>query len=76
MAAPLVPSHSSARDLVSGVPGAAERVGLHYAQRTALLAGALLLAGERRRVLRYALVGSAAIEAFVLWWAWKHRDEP
>lgn len=75
MAAPLVPSHSSARDLVAGVPGAAERVGLHFVQRSALLAGALLIAGERRRVVRYALAGSAAIEAFVLWWAWRHRED-
>ena len=76
MAAPLVPSHSSARDLVNGVPGAVGRVGMHYAQRTALLAGALILAGERKHVLRYALAGSAAIEAFVLWWAWTHRETP
>lgn len=75
MTAPLVPSHSSARDLVRGVPGAAGRVGLHYTQRAALLGAAFWLAGERKHVVRYALVGSAAIEAFVLWWAWKHRED-
>ena len=41
-----------------------------------LVAAGLLVAGERTHVVRNAVAGSLAIEAFVLSWAaWKlHRD--
>ena len=73
--APPVPSHASAQSFVRGEPGSGAQIGLHYAERAALLAAALWIAGERKHLVRYALVGSAAIEAFVLWWAWRHRGD-
>lgn len=69
MTAP-VPSYVAACDLYLREQGALQRVGLSFASRTLLLAGALYVAGERERTLRYALAGSAAIEAFVLAWTW------
>lgn len=63
-----VPSYQAACELFLREQGAATRVGLSFASRTLLIASALYLAGERQRTLRYALAGSAAIEAFVLAW--------
>lgn len=67
------PSYRAACDLYLQQPGAAQKVGLSFTSRTALIAAALYFAGERKRLLRYSLVTSGAIEAFVLWWTWSRR---
>jgi len=72
----VLPSASSALDLVNGVEGAAPRVVLHMLGRAALIGTGLALAGAGDKTARYALAGSLAIEAFVLAYAWQQRSEP
>lgn len=69
----VVPSYEAACAWHLRQPGAATRVGLSFVSRTALVAAALYVAGERKNLLRYSLVTSGAIEAFVLWWAASRR---
>jgi hypothetical protein len=67
------PSYRAACELYLSEPGAGKKVGLSFVSRTALIGAALYLAGERKNLLRYSLVTSGAVEAFVLWWTWSRR---
>jgi hypothetical protein len=67
--APALPSATSALALVNGDPGALPMVLAHTTLRAGIIGVGLLISGQRRGVLRNALVASAAIEAFVLGWA-------
>jgi len=44
--------------------------------RAALIGTGLYLAGADSKTVRYAVAGSAAIEAFVFFYAWKMRPAP
>lgn len=71
-----LPSGSSAAALLSGDMSALPLAVAHTVLRAGLVGAGLLVAGERTHVVRNAVAGSLAIEAFVLSWAaWKlHRD--
>jgi hypothetical protein len=67
-----LPSGSSAVALLSGDVRALPAVVGYTAARAALIGTGLLVAGERAHVIRNAVAGALAIEAFVLvWGAWK-----
>ena len=73
---PALPSGSSAVALLSGDLSALPVAVAHTAVRAALIGTGLLVAGERKRVVRNAVAGSLAIETFVLGWAaWKLRRD-
>jgi len=65
--APL-PSAESAAALVRGDAGALGQVARDAALRGVLLAIGMACLGERRHLLRNAIGGTLAIEAFVLIW--------
>jgi hypothetical protein len=65
----VLPSASSAQDLVDGKAGSLSRVLSHMIGRAALVGTGIYLAGGGKNTVRYALAGSAAIEAFVLTYA-------
>jgi len=67
--APALPSATSALALLNGEPGALPMVVAHTSLRAGIIAVGLLVAGQRRGVVKNALVASLAIEAFVLGWA-------
>ncbi len=67
MATPTLPSIVAAEAFWRGDEGAWKRVLWSMLERAAIIAPALYLAGERKRVLRYTLATTAAIEAVVLW---------
>ncbi len=67
MAQPTLPSVVAAEALLKNQPGAVGKLLWSLAQRAAIIAPALYLAGERKRVVRYTLVATLAIEAVVLW---------
>jgi len=69
----VLPSASSAGDFVNGVEGSGIRLVGHMLGRAALIGTGLYLAGAGNKTVRYAVAGSAAIETFVLWYAWKTR---
>jgi hypothetical protein len=54
---------------MNGEPGALPLVLAHTALRAGIIGVGLFIAGERRQIVRHALVSSLAIEAFVLGWA-------
>lgn len=64
-----LPSAGSAMALVNGEPGALPLVVCHTAVRAGIIGVGLVLAGQRTKLVRTALAGSLAIEAFVLCWA-------
>jgi hypothetical protein len=67
-----LPSGSSAVAVVSGDWSALPLAVAHTVLRAGLVGAGLLVAGERTHVIRNAIAGSLAIEAFVLGWAaWK-----
>lgn len=66
-----LPSATSALAFVRREPGAWRQVAAHTAGRAALIGVGLTLAGQRRGVMKGAIAGALAIEAFVLWWAYK-----
>jgi len=69
-----LPSGSSAAALVGGDLSALPIAVGHTLVRAALVGTGLLIAGEREHVIRNAVAGSLAIEAFVLGWAaWLQR---
>lgn len=71
-----LPSGESASDFVEGVPGSGARLIGHYLGRSVLLALGLAAAGLRDRdLVKASLAGSAAIEFFVLGYAWVHREK-
>jgi hypothetical protein len=67
VAQPTLPSVVAAEALLKNQPGAVGKLLWSLAQRAAIIAPALYLAGERKRVVRYTLVATLAIEAVVLW---------
>lgn len=73
--APALPSASSALALMNGEPGALPLVVAHTALRAGIIATGLFISGQRRGVMRNALVASCAIEAFVLGWAAYQRSQ-
>ncbi len=74
----VLPSASSAEQLVRGKAGALPLVGLHLLGRAALIGtGVVLVNGWNMKSMKYALAGSAAIEVFVLGFAaYKVSQEP
>lgn len=74
---PALPSASSALALARGEPGALPVVVVHTALRAGIIGAGLYVSGQRRNIVRTALVSSMAIEAFVLCWAmWKNNQAP
>ena len=65
-----MPSYEAACDAYRGDPAAVWKVGLGFGSRAAVIGLGLFVAGERRNLVRNALAGSAAVEAFVLGWVW------
>ena len=61
-----LPSVSAAEALWLGHEGAVRDVVLSTLGRAAVISVGLLLAGERRRVVKYSLFSALAIEAMVL----------
>jgi len=71
---PTLPSVVAAEALWRGEKGAAGKVALSMLERAAIILPALFLAGERKHLLRYTLVTTAAIEAVVLWQVKRQLD--
>lgn len=73
---PALPSGTSAYKLVSGDPAGIVGVIGHTVGRAALIGTGLYVVGEREHVVRNAVGGALAIEAFVLSWAaWKVHSQ-
>lgn len=62
-----LPSVVAAEDFLKGKPGGLMSVVSSTAGRAGIIFAGLYLAGERKRLLRYAVAGALAIELFVLW---------
>lgn len=72
----VLPSASSAEDLVAGKEGALPRVLFHMLGRSVLVGTGLAVAGARgKKLIVYSFAGGAAIEAFVLAYAAYHKDK-
>lgn len=69
LVAAALPSASSALAFVQGQPGAWLPVAMHTAGRAGLIGIGLVLAGQKQNIVRSAIMGSLAIETFVLLWA-------
>lgn len=67
MSTTTLPSITAAEALWRKEPGALGRVALSMLERSAVIGGALWLAGEREKLLRYTLAATVAVEAIVLW---------
>lgn len=77
MTVPALPSASSALALARGEVGALPLVVCHTALRAGIIGAGLYVSGQRRNLVRTAMVSSLAIEAFVLCWAmWKNNQAP
>lgn len=75
--APALPSATSALALINGERGALPLVIAHTTLRASIIGVGLLVAGQRRDVVKNAIVASLAIEAFVLGWAaWQKSRQP
>lgn len=70
-----LPSVVAAEDFLRGRPGGLTAVASSTAGRAGIIFMGLYLAGERKRLLRYALAGALAIEAFVLWRIWAQLED-
>lgn len=71
-----LPSGESASDFIERRPGATGRLLFHYLGRSALVAVGLAAVGVRgEKLVQYSLAASAALEVFVLGYAWWHRGE-
>ena len=66
---PALPSGNAALAFVQGQQGALPAVVGYTLLRAGLIGVGLYVAGQRRYIVRHALVSSLAIEAFVLGWA-------
>lgn len=62
-----LPSVTAAQKLWLGQPGAIGSILWSMALRAAIIAPTLYLLGERKRLLRYTVGATVAIEAVVLW---------
>lgn len=65
--APTLPSVTAAEKFWKGEPGAWKSILWSMVERSAIVAPALYIAGEREHVVKYTLAVTAAIEAVVLW---------
>jgi hypothetical protein len=73
---PALPSGSAAAALLDGDLTAIGPTIGYTGLRAVLIATGMVLAGEREHVVRNAVAGSLAIEAFVLGWAaWKRKQK-
>jgi hypothetical protein len=70
-----LPSAGSAAALVRGEPQALPKVLLHTAGRAVLIGIGLAIVGEREHLMRNALAGALAVEAFVLAYLWRFGGE-
>lgn len=74
---PTLPSSESAYNLVTNPSiGTALVVGRDTLVRGALIAIGMYIAGERKHLVRNALGGAIAIEAFVLAYTWAKTKSP
>ena len=64
---PTLPSVVAAEKFWKKEPDAYQAIAKSMAQRAAIIGTALLIAGERKRLLRYTLAATIAIELVVLW---------
>ena len=64
---PTLPSVVAAEKFWKKDPDAYPAIAKSMAQRAAIIGTALLIAGERKRLLRYTLAATIAIELVVLW---------
>ena len=72
----VLPSASAAYKLVRGESGGVPETLLAVISRASIIATGLKLAGERERVLKYALAASTAIEVMVIIHALAARNVP
>lgn len=71
-----LPSGESASDFVEGKDGATVRLIGHLLGRAVLLGVGLAVAGARDKdLVKYSLAGAAAIELFVLGYAWINKEK-
>jgi len=70
-----LPSASSAAAFIAGDRGAVAGLTWHMICRAGLIGTGLYLAGAGKKTVPLALAGSAAIEAFVLAYAWRQSKE-
>lgn len=72
----VLPSASAAYKLVRGEAGGVPETLLAVISRASIIATGLKLAGERDKVLKYALAASAAVEVMVIIHALAARNVP
>ncbi len=71
-----LPSGESASAFIEGESGSAVKLVAHMLGRSVLVGVGLYLAGARDKdLVKYSLAGAAAIEAFVLGYAWMNRGK-
>ncbi len=71
-----LPSGESAQDFIAQKPGSTIRLLLHWFARSLIVGAGMAVAGARgMRLVKYALVGGTAIEAAVLYFAWRNKGE-
>ena len=76
MTHPTLPSVTAAEAFWRHEPDAFQRVLGSMAERSLIVAAALLLAGRRKHVLRDTLFVAGAIEAVVLWQVKRQLESP
>lgn len=74
-AAPTLPSVTAAEKFWRGEPGALGSILWSMVERAAIIAPTLYVLGERKRLARYTLGVTAAIEAVVLWQVKRQIDQ-
>lgn len=67
MTQPTLPSVIAAEKFWKKEPDAYKAIAVSMVERGAIVGIALLLAGERKHLLKYTVAVTAAIEAVVLW---------
>lgn len=70
----VLPSAESALAFVRGEPNAIFGVARDMAMRSTLIGIGLYAAGERKKIVKKAVFGAAAIEVAVLALAWAKKD--
>ena len=68
-----LPSETAAKALLRGEPGGLSSVVFWTLFRAGVIGAGLYAAGEREKLVRYAVAGALAVELGVLFFAW--RDE-
>lgn len=71
-----LPSSTAAADFLDGKPGGLASVVTSTALRAGLIAVGLLVVGQRKGVVKGAIGGAIAIEAFVLTYIAANRKTP